>query len=42
VYPWLSTFVQFLDSGTPDCPASDHSGTGMNKNADVGTSPVPE
>jgi hypothetical protein len=20
VYPWLSTFVQFLDSGTPDCP----------------------
>ncbi len=25
-----------------DCPASGQSGTGMNKNADTGTSPVPE
>jgi hypothetical protein len=27
---------------TPDCLASDHSSTGMKKNLDAGTSPVPE
>jgi hypothetical protein len=26
----------------PDCPASSRSGTGMSKNADAGTIPVPE
>jgi hypothetical protein len=32
----------FLNAGMPVCPASGQSGTGMNKNADAGTSPVPE
>jgi hypothetical protein len=36
----FSTFVHFFCGGTPDCSASDHSGTGMKKNADAGTSPV--
>ncbi len=26
----------------PDCPASGQSGTGMNKDANAGTSPVPD
>ncbi len=29
-------------AGTPDRPASDHSGTGMDKNTDAETSPVTE
>ncbi len=29
-------------TGTPDCPASDHSGTGMKKYFNAGTSPVPD
>jgi hypothetical protein len=32
----------FLNAGMSDCPASNQSGTVMNKNADGGTSPVPE
>jgi hypothetical protein len=32
----------FFYAGTPDYPASDHSGTGMKKNANAGTSPVSE
>jgi hypothetical protein len=31
-----------LNAGMSDCPASSQSGTGMNRNADAGTSPVPE
>jgi hypothetical protein len=31
----------FLNAGMSDCPASSQSGTGMNRNADAGTSPVP-
>jgi hypothetical protein len=38
----FSTSVQFFYAGTPDYPASDHSGTGMKKNANAGTSPVSE
>jgi hypothetical protein len=30
----------FINAGMPDCPASNQSGTGMNKNADARTSPV--
>jgi hypothetical protein len=32
----------FLNAGISDCPASCQFGTGMNKNAHAGTSPVPE
>jgi hypothetical protein len=32
----------FLNAGMSDCPASSQSSTGMNKNSDAGTSPVPE
>jgi hypothetical protein len=32
----------FLNAEMSDCPASSHYGTGMNKNADAGTRPVPE
>jgi hypothetical protein len=38
----FSMFVQFFYAGKPDCPASDHSGSGMKKNVNAGTSPVPE
>ncbi len=30
----------FINSGMSDCPASNQSGKGMNKNADARTSPV--
>jgi hypothetical protein len=33
--------VLFINAGMSDCPASNQSGTGMNKNADAETSPVP-
>jgi hypothetical protein len=36
----LYTLVQFLKM--PDCPASNESDTGMKKNSDAGTSPVPQ
>jgi hypothetical protein len=36
------TATPFLNAGMSDCPASSQSGTGMNKNADAGTIPVPE
>jgi hypothetical protein len=36
----FSMFVQFFYIGTPDCPASDHSGTGMKQNVNAGTRPV--
>jgi hypothetical protein len=43
VYETLFTFVMcFFNAGTPNCPASSQSGTGMNKKADAGTSPIPE
>jgi hypothetical protein len=32
----------FKNAGMSDCPASSQSGTGMNKNADAGTIPIPE
>jgi hypothetical protein len=32
----------FVNAGMSDCPASSQSESGMNKNADAGTSPVPE
>ncbi len=32
----------FKNAGMPDCPASGQSGTVINKNAEAGTSPVPE
>ncbi len=32
----------FVNAGLPDCPAFGQSGTGKKKNADAGTSPVPE
>ncbi len=32
----------FLNAGISDCPASSQSGTGMNKSADAGISPVPK
>ncbi len=41
-YPFLHHQHQQLDVYRMDCPASSKSGTGMNKNADAGTSPVPE
>jgi hypothetical protein len=31
-----------LTNGMPDCPASSQSGTGLRKNNDAGTNPVPE
>jgi hypothetical protein len=43
VYVSLFTFVKcFLNAGMMDCPASGQLGTGMNKNVDDGTIPVPE
>jgi hypothetical protein len=36
--PWV---VHLTNAGMSDCPASNHSGAGRNKNADAGTSPVP-
>jgi hypothetical protein len=46
VYVQGVSFFPFSDSffhaGTPECPASDHFGTGMKKNVNAGTSPVPE
>jgi hypothetical protein len=38
----FSTFEQFFCARTPDCPASDHSGTKKQKKGDAGTSSVPE
>jgi hypothetical protein len=32
----------FINAGMPDCPASDQSGTGMKKNNNAGTDPVPD
>jgi hypothetical protein len=32
----------FLNAGMSDCPAITQSGTGMNKNVDAGTSPIPK
>jgi hypothetical protein len=32
--------VSLLNAGMSDCPASSQSGTGINDNADAGTSPV--
>jgi hypothetical protein len=37
-----STTTAFLNAGMSDCPASSQSGTGINKNSDAWTSPVPE
>jgi hypothetical protein len=34
--------IPFLNAEMSDFPASGQSGTGMNKNADTGTSPIPE
>jgi hypothetical protein len=34
--------IPFLNAGMSDCPASNQSGTGMNRNADAETSLVPE
>ncbi len=31
-----------INAGMPDCPASDQSGTGMNRTNDAGTGPVPD
>jgi hypothetical protein len=31
-----------INAGMPDCPASDQSGTGMNRTDDAGTGPVPD
>ncbi len=43
VYVSHFTFVKCsLNAGTPDCPAYGQSGTGMNKNALAGTTPVLE
>jgi hypothetical protein len=39
VYPFLPLYS--LLNG-PDCPASDQSDTGMNKNADEGTCAIPQ
>ncbi len=39
---WRAGCTPFLNAGMLDCPASSHSGTGMNKNATAGTTPVPE
>ncbi len=38
---FMCVFV-FINAGMPDCPASDQSGTGMKKNNDAGTDPVPD
>jgi hypothetical protein len=32
----------FLNAGMSGCPASSQSGTGINRNANVGTNPVPK
>ncbi len=31
-----------INAGIPNCPASDHSGTGLKKTNDAGTGPVPD
>ena len=41
MYPFYLSKL-FLNAEMPDCPASRQSGTGMNKNADVGTSQIPD
>jgi len=39
----LSTLLKgFLNAGMPDCPESGQSGSGMGKNSDAATSPVPD
>jgi hypothetical protein len=39
---WMCRVYPFLIARMSDCLASSQSGTGMNKNADAGTSLVPE
>jgi hypothetical protein len=38
----LPPTTAFENTGMSECPASSQSGTGMNKNSNAGTSPLPE